>query len=77
MSLPAGRFAVAVHAGGFDEIDRSYGRLGSHVAENDDPLPEPIREHYLVGPDHAPRPARLPHRDLVAHQPHSVVSSRE
>ena len=54
--LPAGRFAVAVHAGGYEDIDRSYGRLGSHVAEHDDPLPEPIRENYLVGPDRTPQP---------------------
>ena len=47
--------AVAVHAGGYEDIDRSYGRLGSHVAEHDDPLPEPIREHYLVGPDRTPQ----------------------
>ena len=39
MTLPAGRFAVAVHAGGYEDIDRSYGRLGSHVAEHDEPLP--------------------------------------
>lgn len=56
LSLPDGRFAIAVHAGSFDEIDGSYGRLGSHVAEHDDPLPEPIREHYLVGPDRTPHP---------------------
>jgi effector-binding domain-containing protein len=53
--LPAGRFSVAVHAGGYEDIDRTYGRLGSHVAEHDDPLPEPIREHYLVGPDRTPQ----------------------
>ena len=56
MTLPAGRFAVAVHAGGYDDIDRSYGRLGGHVAEYDAPLPAPIREHYLVGPDRTPNP---------------------
>src|SRR6478609_3169011 len=51
-SLPAGRFAVAVHSGGFDEVDRTYGRLGSHVAEHDVPQDLPIREHYLIGPNH-------------------------
>ncbi|MEP6560363.1 MAG: MerR family transcriptional regulator [Nakamurella sp.] len=50
--LPAGRFAVAVHAGGYSSIDRSYGRLGSHVAVHSQPEPLPIREHYLVGPPH-------------------------
>jgi len=52
VTLPAGRFAVAVHAGGYSGIDRSYGRLGSHVAVHDRPEPFPIREHYLVGPPH-------------------------
>ena len=56
VTLPAGRFAVTVHAGGYDDIDRTYGRLGSHVAEHDDPLPEPIREHYLLGPNRTPNP---------------------
>ena len=50
--LAAGRFAVAVHSGGFDEIDRTYGRLGSHVAEHDVAQGLPIREHYLIGPNH-------------------------
>ena len=52
VTLPAGRFAVAVHAGGYSDIDRSYGRLGSHVAIHGQPEPLPIREHYLVGPPH-------------------------
>jgi effector-binding domain-containing protein len=56
LTLPAGRFAVTVHTGGYDQIDRSYGHLGSYVAEHDDGLPEPIREHYLVGPDRTPHP---------------------
>ena len=53
MTLPAGRFAIAVHRGGYHDIDRTYGRLGSHVAENDNSLPLPIREHYLIGPNHS------------------------
>jgi DNA-binding transcriptional MerR regulator len=53
-TLAAGRFAVAVHSGGFDEVDRTYGRLGSHVAEHDIALDLPIREHYLIGPNHTP-----------------------
>ncbi|MET0865644.1 MAG: MerR family transcriptional regulator [Nakamurella sp.] len=52
VTLPAGRFAVAVHAGGYADIDRSYGRLGSYVAVHNHPEPLPIREHYLVGPPH-------------------------
>lgn len=49
--LPGGRFAVTTHTGTFDDFDRTYGALGSHVAEHDVALPDPIREFYLVGPD--------------------------
>ena len=58
-ALAAGRFAVAVHAGAFDDIDISYGRLGSHVARDDQPLPLPIREHYLIGPNHTADPPQF------------------
>ncbi|MFC4376745.1 MerR family transcriptional regulator [Nocardia halotolerans] len=56
--LPARRFAVAVHSGAFEDFDRTYGALGSHVAEHDTVLPgEPVRERYLVGPDRTDNPA--------------------
>ncbi|MFQ6394720.1 MerR family transcriptional regulator [Nocardia sp. KC 131] len=48
--LPARRFAIAVHNGPFDDSDRTYGALGSYVAENDSALAEPVRELYLIGP---------------------------
>ncbi|MEU8894967.1 MerR family transcriptional regulator [Nocardia sp. NPDC048505] len=50
IELPARRFAVAVHTGAFDDFDRTYGALGSHVAEHDTALTEPIRELYLTSP---------------------------
>ncbi|MEU0542523.1 MerR family transcriptional regulator [Nocardia sp. NPDC005978] len=53
LELPARRFAVAVHLGPFTEFDRTYGALGSHVAEHDTALAEPVREIYLAGPDDA------------------------
>lgn len=53
LDLPARRFAIAVHAGPFTDFDRTYGALGSHVAEHDTALTEPIRERYLVGPGDA------------------------
>ncbi|MGO4616665.1 MerR family transcriptional regulator [Nocardia sp. 2YAB30] len=56
VDLPARRFAVAVHDGPFVDFDRTYGALGSHVAEHDIALPEPIRELYLNGPDHSDDP---------------------
>ncbi|MFI6870785.1 MerR family transcriptional regulator [Nocardia sp. NPDC050406] len=53
LDLPARRFAIAVHHGPFTDFDRTYGALGSHVAEYDTALAEPIRERYLVGPGEA------------------------
>ncbi|GAB4582474.1 MerR family transcriptional regulator [Nocardia sp. IFM 10818] len=50
LELPARRFAIAVHHGPFIDFDRTYGALGSHVAEHDTALAEPIRERYLAGP---------------------------
>jgi effector-binding domain-containing protein len=55
--LPGGRFAVTVHAGPFDDFDRTYGALGSHVARDDSGLPDPIRELYVVGEDETDDPA--------------------
>ncbi|WP_109506917.1 MerR family transcriptional regulator [Nocardioides speluncae] len=55
--LPGGRFAVTTHSGTFDDFDRTYGALGSHVAEHHVALPDPIREFYLVGPDTTEDPA--------------------
>jgi DNA-binding transcriptional MerR regulator len=54
--LPEQRFAVAVHAGSFTDCDLTYGLLGSHVAEHDTALADPIVEVYLVGPDHTDDP---------------------
>jgi DNA-binding transcriptional MerR regulator/effector-binding domain-containing protein len=55
--LPGGRFAVTVHAGPFDDFDRTYGALGSQVARDDSGLPDPIRELYVVGADETDDPA--------------------
>ncbi|MBF6213877.1 MerR family transcriptional regulator [Nocardia puris] len=48
--LPGLRFAVAEHHGDFEDFDRTYGALGSYVAEHDVALPEPVREIYLTSP---------------------------
>ncbi|WP_344220430.1 MerR family transcriptional regulator [Kribbella sancticallisti] len=50
VDLPAAYFAVAVHNGPFTDFDRTYGALGSHVAEYCEVAPGPIREIYVVGP---------------------------
>ncbi|MFC6011899.1 MerR family transcriptional regulator [Nocardia lasii] len=58
VDFPASRFAVAVHAGAFEDFDRTYGALGGHVAEHATALPdEPVRERYLIGPDRIDNPA--------------------
>jgi DNA-binding transcriptional MerR regulator len=46
--VPAAELAVALHAGPFSEIDRTYGGLGVHVASAAIGVDGPIREHYLV-----------------------------
>lgn len=48
--MPARHFAVALHEGGFDDFDLTYGALGSHVAEHATALAEPVRERYLISP---------------------------
>lgn len=46
--IGAADLAVMVHAGSFDDIDRTYGALGTVVAERGIGSPGPIREHYLA-----------------------------
>ncbi len=46
--LPAVEYAVAVHQGGFDSLDRTYGALGTVVAERAIGVEGPIREDSLV-----------------------------
>jgi DNA-binding transcriptional MerR regulator len=49
-TIPGGDYAVAVHAGPFVDVDRTYAALGSHVAAYETAAPGPIREIYLVSP---------------------------
>lgn len=58
IELPARRFAIAVHSGPFDDFDRTYGALGSHVAEHDTALPEPVRELYSTSPSDTDDPSQ-------------------
>ena len=44
--LPAIRVAVMQHEGSFDELDQTYGRLGTWVSTQGIGAPGPIREHY-------------------------------
>jgi DNA-binding transcriptional MerR regulator len=44
----AAELAVMTHYGAFADIDRTYGALGTIVAERGIGIEGPIREHYLV-----------------------------
>jgi DNA-binding transcriptional MerR regulator len=46
--IGAADLAVMVHSGPFDDIDQTYGALGTVVAERGMGAPGPIREHYLA-----------------------------
>ncbi len=46
--IPGVEVAVATHDGAFDDIDRTYGALGTVVAERAIGVDGPIREYYLV-----------------------------
>jgi effector-binding domain-containing protein len=48
--IPAGELAVTVHHGPHDDIDVTYGALGTYVAEHSLAVAGPVREIYLVGP---------------------------
>ena len=48
IELPAVELAVAVHHGSPAQVDRTYGALGTFVAERAFGVDGPIREHYLV-----------------------------
>jgi DNA-binding transcriptional MerR regulator len=50
LEIPAVEAAIAVHEGFLDDIDRTYGALGSVVAERAIGVDGPIREYYVVGP---------------------------
>lgn len=58
VELPAGEFAITMHVGDFSDFDRTYGALGSHVAEHWTVRPGPIREVYLLGPGEEEDPGR-------------------
>jgi len=47
-TLPPVELALALHRGSHDDIDRTYGALGTHVAEQELGFSGPIREHYVV-----------------------------
>ncbi|PRC48779.1 hypothetical protein C6A85_78105, partial [Mycobacterium sp. ITM-2017-0098] len=50
LELPAADLAVAVHPGPHDDIDVTYGRLGTWVVTHALAVDGPIHETYHVGP---------------------------
>lgn len=48
LEIPAAELAIAVHHGGFGNLDSTYGALGTWVAEREIGLDGPIREQYIV-----------------------------
>jgi DNA-binding transcriptional MerR regulator len=47
LELPRVEYAVAVHAGPLEEVDRTYAALGTVVAERAIGVEGPLRENYL------------------------------
>jgi len=48
LALPAVEYAVALHHGSIEDLDRTYSALGAIVAERAIGVQGPIREDYLV-----------------------------
>jgi effector-binding domain-containing protein len=48
--LPPVELAIMLHPGSYDELDQTYGALGTHVAERAIGVEGPIRELYVVSP---------------------------
>ena len=49
-TVPAAELAITVHQGPHDDIDVSYGQLGTYVTEHALAVAGPVRETYLTGP---------------------------
>ena len=54
LRLPAVEYAVALHRGPIESIDRTYAALGTAVAQRAIGVQGPIREDYLVGAHETP-----------------------
>jgi DNA-binding transcriptional MerR regulator len=50
VTLPSVELAVTTHVGEHDDIDVTYGQLGTWVVSNALAVDGPVRETYLVGP---------------------------
>jgi DNA-binding transcriptional MerR regulator len=54
--IPPAERAVTVHAGPHDDIDVTYGALGTYVTRHGMAVAGPVREVYLCGPRDTPDP---------------------
>jgi DNA-binding transcriptional MerR regulator len=61
--LHATEYAIAVHHGSFEDLDQTFGALGTEVARRAIGVQGPIRENYLVGAFDTSDPTR--HRTEV------------
>jgi effector-binding domain-containing protein len=57
VTLPSVELAVTTHVGEHDDIDVTYGELGTWVVGNALAVAGPVRETYLVGPRDTADPA--------------------
>jgi effector-binding domain-containing protein len=46
--VPPAELAITVHHGTHADVDRTYGALGTYVAEHEVGVDGPVREYYLV-----------------------------
>ena len=58
LQLPRVEYAVAVHEGSLENVDRTYAALGAVVAERAIGVQGPIRETYVVGASDTPDEAQ-------------------
>jgi DNA-binding transcriptional MerR regulator/effector-binding domain-containing protein len=54
--IPEAELAVLTHRGSHEDMDISYGRLGSYVSTHEISVDGPVREYYLVDADDAADP---------------------
>jgi DNA-binding transcriptional MerR regulator len=55
--VPPAELAIAVHHGTHGNVDRTYGALGTYVAEHEIGVEGPVREYYLADSFNTPDPA--------------------
>jgi DNA-binding transcriptional MerR regulator len=51
-TIPAVEVAIITHSGSHDDVDLAYGSLAGYVTQHALSVEGPIREYYVVGPQH-------------------------